>query len=164
MTAGHEICRCTLKLVLFWSTVKVEGAPCRVSGRWQGENIPCNRCGPGGWPGPHLFLDRYPGSPYALGAALPIVCSPAPNICTSPKIDIPWFRVLFAQAFFTAGGAVLASRQVTSSALSAASSRLLDAFHKPRKFSYFDFSEVLIHSSRMTGTKLRRTFMAPASN
>ena len=144
------------------STVKVEGAPLSRKAADGKERtfraIDAARVAGLG----RICFWTNPGSPYASGAALPTVCSPAPNICTSRKIDIPWFRVLFAQDLFNEG--TRSSRNQATHELSGpASSRLLDAFHKPRKFSYVDFSEVLIHSSRMTGTKLRHTFMAPAS-
>jgi hypothetical protein len=130
---------------------------CRVSGRWQGENIPCNRCGPGGWPGPHLFWTLQ--APYVLGATLPISRLRHPAFATVETSRYHGF-VFSSPEFFHERRRTRRNQQPTTLSHSPAASRkLLDAFHQPRKFTSVEFSEVLIHSSRMTSTKIGRTFM-----
>ena len=66
--------------------VKVEGVPLLRKRQMARQNILCNRCGPGGWPGPHSFLTGATPSLILFGITIALV----------QKSMYDLFRVLFA--------------------------------------------------------------------
>jgi hypothetical protein len=73
----------------FRGMVKVEGVPLLRKRQMARQNILCNRCGPGGWPGPHSFLIQAAG-------ATPSLILFGITIALLQKSMYDWFRVLFA--------------------------------------------------------------------
>jgi hypothetical protein len=64
------------------SAVKVEGMYLLRKQQMARENVLCDRCGPGGWPGPHSFFSLF--------------ATPLEVIASASQKVVALFRVLFA--------------------------------------------------------------------
>jgi hypothetical protein len=139
-------------------------------------NILCDRCGPGGWPGPQSFFWE---SSVAVAVAsqfsalqssvsllrLPIHVA-VKKLYHSfvfysprPKNGFTALRRPFALKNSRINEARLAAGSVKTTRMEAR----VNAFTWPRKFHCSKFSEALMHSSRMTRSNLIGTFVAPSS-